>query len=326
MPGPLQFGRIVWTGIADANGIRKLRPAVIVTPSDRITPTAPLEVIAVTSRLSEPLPNDHVLLPWHAQGHPRTGLNRRCAAVCTWVAHIRHEDIQEVAGVVPGAVMLEILSKVTALLSPPSDPPAEAGAESSQGTSTERIKDSCGAEPSHTPGLHKPVGSVGLFGFSMGQIGGCGTERRRARRAQREARGSSHRIHAVLQCAMALGGPGMAPGIDGALVRRPERSCPAVPTGSNTPVRVPGSPGGQHGIMGTPLCPSGGSLVGGDRRTRQTSGPPPCLPRRSGVGAGPVWGGSRCEPLSAAEAVLGHAATSVLIGGSTLRRLGLKRP
>jgi len=130
MPGPVQFGRIVWTEIADANGIRKLRPAVIVTPSNRITPTAPLDVVAVTSRLSEPLPNDHILLPWHAQGHPRTGLNRRCAAVCTWVARIRHEDIRDVAGVVPGAVMLEILSKVATLLSSPTGPQARTGGES----------------------------------------------------------------------------------------------------------------------------------------------------------------------------------------------------
>ena len=131
MPGPLQLGRIVWAEIADANGIPKLRPVVIVTPSDRITPTALLDVIAVTSRVPEPLPQDHVLLPWHAQGHPRTGLNRKCAAVCTWVARIRHTDIRDVAGVVPGAVMLEILSKVTTLLSPPSDPPTEAGDQSS---------------------------------------------------------------------------------------------------------------------------------------------------------------------------------------------------
>jgi hypothetical protein len=51
---------------------------------------------------SEPLPHDHVLLPWHAQGHPRTGLNRKCRAVCTWVARIRHRDIRAIAGVVPG--------------------------------------------------------------------------------------------------------------------------------------------------------------------------------------------------------------------------------
>jgi len=110
MPGPLQLGRIVWAEMTDANGLPKLRPAVIVTPSDRITPAVPLDVIAVTSRVPEPLPSDHVLLPWHAQGHPRTGLNRKCAAVCTWVARIRHTDIRDVAGVVPGAVMLEIVS------------------------------------------------------------------------------------------------------------------------------------------------------------------------------------------------------------------------
>ena len=135
MPGSLQLGRIVWAEMTDANGIPKLRPAVIVTPSDRITPAAPLDIIAVTSRVPEPLPNDHVLLPWHAQGHPRTGLNRKCAAVCTWVARIRHTDIRDIAGVVPGAVMLEILSKVTALRSPPSDPPAEAGGQSPGGSS-----------------------------------------------------------------------------------------------------------------------------------------------------------------------------------------------
>ncbi|HYU31770.1 MAG TPA: type II toxin-antitoxin system PemK/MazF family toxin [Thermoanaerobaculia bacterium] len=118
MAEPLQLGRIVWAEVADANGIPKLRPVVIVTPSDRITPTAPLDVIAVTSRVPEPLPHDHVLLPWQAQGHPRTGLNRKCAAVCTWVARIRHTDIRDVAGVVPGAIMLEILSKAKELKTP----------------------------------------------------------------------------------------------------------------------------------------------------------------------------------------------------------------
>jgi len=29
MPGPVQFGRIVWVEMADAHGIRKLRPAAV---------------------------------------------------------------------------------------------------------------------------------------------------------------------------------------------------------------------------------------------------------------------------------------------------------
>ena len=36
MPESWQFGRIVWAEIADANGFPRLRPVVIVTPSDRI--------------------------------------------------------------------------------------------------------------------------------------------------------------------------------------------------------------------------------------------------------------------------------------------------
>jgi hypothetical protein len=83
---PLELGRIVWAEVADANGIRKERPAVIVTATDQIQADRPLDLIAITSRLPDSLPDDHVLLPWHAQGHPRTGLNRRSAAVCSWPA------------------------------------------------------------------------------------------------------------------------------------------------------------------------------------------------------------------------------------------------
>jgi hypothetical protein len=53
--------------------------------------------IPMASRVPEPLPPDHVLLPWHTQGHPRTELNRKCAAVCAWVARIRHTDIRDIA-------------------------------------------------------------------------------------------------------------------------------------------------------------------------------------------------------------------------------------
>ena len=84
------WGVIVWAEIADANEFSKLRLLVIVTPSERITPTAPLDVLAVTSRVPQPLSRDHVLLSWRAQGHPRTGLKRKCAVVCTCVSRNRH--------------------------------------------------------------------------------------------------------------------------------------------------------------------------------------------------------------------------------------------
>ena len=121
MTAPVRFGQIVWAELADANGVRKLRPAVVVTPDNRITVSGPLEVVAVTSRLPDPLPDDHVLLPWHPRGHPRTGLNRKCAAVCGWAARIAVGDVRSVAGLVPGPVLLDILSRIPP--SPPSPAP-----------------------------------------------------------------------------------------------------------------------------------------------------------------------------------------------------------
>jgi hypothetical protein len=113
-PLPLEQGRIVWAEVADPNGFRKLRPGVILTASDQIRPDQPLDIVAVTSRLPDPLPADYILLPWHAQGHPRTGLNRRCAAVCTWRCRIMLDDVKDTAGVVPGEPLLRILTTIAA--------------------------------------------------------------------------------------------------------------------------------------------------------------------------------------------------------------------
>ena len=73
-----------------------------------------LMIVAVTSRVPETLPDDHVLLPWHPQGHPRTGLNRRSAAVCSWLSKITPSEILDVSGVVPGPELLAILTKIDA--------------------------------------------------------------------------------------------------------------------------------------------------------------------------------------------------------------------
>ncbi len=112
MPGQLRCGAIVWTEIADANGIRKVRPAVVITTDDQISAVDLLEVVAITSFLPDPLPDDYVLLPWHAQGHPRTGLNRESAAVCSWMAMITPQDVQNVVGQVPGPIFSIIVSKL----------------------------------------------------------------------------------------------------------------------------------------------------------------------------------------------------------------------
>jgi len=59
---PPQLGSVVWAEVKDANGFRKARPAVVVaTPTDA-TSSEPLRIAAITTRLSNPLPDDRARL------------------------------------------------------------------------------------------------------------------------------------------------------------------------------------------------------------------------------------------------------------------------
>ena len=78
-----QLGSVVWAELKDANGYRKVRPAVVVAATAEITAGKPVHVVAITTRLANLLPDDHVLLPWDRQGKARSGLRRRCAAVAS---------------------------------------------------------------------------------------------------------------------------------------------------------------------------------------------------------------------------------------------------
>src|SRR5713226_1360039 len=91
-----QLGSVVWAELEDANGFRKVRPAVVVTTTADIAAGKPVRLVAITTRLPHPLPDDHVLLPWDRQGKARSGLRRRCAAVARWQVEIPVGDVQQV--------------------------------------------------------------------------------------------------------------------------------------------------------------------------------------------------------------------------------------
>jgi hypothetical protein len=118
---PLQLGSVVWAELEDANGYRKVRPAAVVSPTADIDAGRPLRVVAITTRLPDPLPDDHLLLPWDRQGRARSGLRRRCAAVASWQAEIAVGDVQDVVGILPPTVIRELLGRVSAALSGLSD-------------------------------------------------------------------------------------------------------------------------------------------------------------------------------------------------------------
>ena len=114
-----QLGSVVWVELADANGFRKVRPAVVVSATADIAAGQPVRVVAITTRLPTPLPDDHVLLPWDRQGRARSGLRRKCVAVTTWLAEIPVSDVRQIVGLLPSAVIAEVLAKVLAALPPP---------------------------------------------------------------------------------------------------------------------------------------------------------------------------------------------------------------
>lgn len=109
-----QLGSVIWSELADTNGFRKVRPAVVVTATSKIAEGGNLHVLAITTRLADPLPDDHVLLPWDRQGKARSGLRRKCAAVTSWVAEIAVSEVQQVVGILPPATIDELLAKISA--------------------------------------------------------------------------------------------------------------------------------------------------------------------------------------------------------------------
>jgi hypothetical protein len=110
----LEQGRIVWAEILSPDGKkRKRRPAVVLTTTSEILPGQPFVVVAVTTQFTDPLPPDHVRLPWHPLGKVRTRLRKPTAAVCSWLAEIMEGDVRQIGGVVPPQAMLEIVRKVT---------------------------------------------------------------------------------------------------------------------------------------------------------------------------------------------------------------------
>lgn len=111
----LQQGSIIWVVVSDHAGRNpKCRPAVVVTPTNEIVEGETFVVVAATSTISKPLPDNHIDLPWKADRHPVTGLFKRCVAVCDWLAEISHSDVEAVGGIVPPTVLNQILSQIPA--------------------------------------------------------------------------------------------------------------------------------------------------------------------------------------------------------------------
>ena len=112
MPG-LEQGRIIEARVCDPQGRNeKRRPLVVVSESPAVPLEKPFWCIVISGTLPSPLPDDHVLLPWHRDGNSQTKLTKRSAAICTWPVHLTAADVLSERGVVPTKEMSLIKQKV----------------------------------------------------------------------------------------------------------------------------------------------------------------------------------------------------------------------
>ncbi len=106
---------ILVSGLLDPQGRNpKDRPCVVITNPER-SPDGRQLVVAISTVLPDPLPDDYVLLPYMDPRHPRTGLNKRNAAIGRWVSEVDESQIIRKVGIVPGKqirALAEILARL----------------------------------------------------------------------------------------------------------------------------------------------------------------------------------------------------------------------
>ena len=65
---PLQLGSVLWAELEDPMAIARFAPSSSLLPRPTSRPGSRCGVVAITTRLPDPLPDDHVSLPWDRQG------------------------------------------------------------------------------------------------------------------------------------------------------------------------------------------------------------------------------------------------------------------
>jgi hypothetical protein len=116
-PRLIRFADILFAEVLDPNGRNpKIRRVVVLTPDNALAAGFPIVVAGVTGTLPDPLTEDYVRLPYkNPPGrHPKTGLTKEAAVLCTWVVSIVPDDVRGRSGFVPPAHMVLVHSRTAA--------------------------------------------------------------------------------------------------------------------------------------------------------------------------------------------------------------------
>jgi hypothetical protein len=116
-PKRLVQGRIIRAyGNDPQGGNPKVRPWVIVTPTDEIEPGIAFQVVGITTQMHL-YPSEHYVQVPHANPPARcvTELKEESAALCYWVVSLSENEIVRREGIVPPKYLNQILEKLSAL-------------------------------------------------------------------------------------------------------------------------------------------------------------------------------------------------------------------
>jgi hypothetical protein len=88
--------------------------AICLTTKDEHANGSPIIAVVVSSQLRLAATDCMVVMDklWQKGGHPQTGFDRRCAAICCWVVKVEEESILRYHNVVYGSVLQNVLDCV----------------------------------------------------------------------------------------------------------------------------------------------------------------------------------------------------------------------
>jgi mRNA-degrading endonuclease toxin of MazEF toxin-antitoxin module len=116
IPSELEAGDIVWAVMRDRRGVRKRRPAIVLTPTAEMSADTPITLMAITTTYPDPPPPQYVELPWNPDRRKTsTGLAHRSAAVVNWLETVLPNEIEDIIGHIPSRTKAVIKQRMLEL-------------------------------------------------------------------------------------------------------------------------------------------------------------------------------------------------------------------
>jgi hypothetical protein len=110
VPFTVRYADIIFAqNVLDPTGQNpKNRRVVVLTPDTELAAGFPIVAAGITGTLPPVITSDYVLLPYKnppGTRHPKTGLTKQAAVLCTWIITVDPSDVSGRSGFAPPSAM-----------------------------------------------------------------------------------------------------------------------------------------------------------------------------------------------------------------------------